>query len=131
MTDDGQDDVEEYRIRIWKFRNPDGEDYQGEPDEVVTVKEDDPVVWQDDPHYHSPPIGLDIHPEDGPATLEVYTSDSVHSPSGRQSAGYVDTDYWDGPMERGLTYPEDHDFQPFGCEVWGRVLFFVEAGIDE
>lgn len=120
--------VSEYRIRIWKGRNPDGEDYQGEPDEVVTVTAEDPVLWQDDPHYHSPPIGIDIHPDDGPATLEVYTSDSVHPADPRYSENYVDESYWDGPMERGLSYPGDHDYRPFGCEIWGRVLFYVVEG---
>lgn len=115
-------DSDQYRVRIWKGRNPDGEDYQGEPDEVVTVTEDEPHIWQDDPYYHSPPIGLDIHPDDGPATLNVYTNDSVREPSPR------DISAWNGPMERGLPHPEAHDYPPFGCEVWGRVMFVVEAG---
>lgn len=122
-TDGGED---QYRVRIWKGRNPDGEDYQGEPDEVVTVTEETTNVWQDDPRFDSGPIGLDVHPEDCPATLRVYTSDSVRSPPGIDS--HVDEGYWDGPMEQGLPWPADHDSPPFGCEVWGRVLFFVEAG---
>lgn len=117
--------MSEHRIRIWKGRNPDGEDYTGEPDEVITLEAGEPHVWQTDPHYHSPPIGLDIHPDDCPATLEVYTSDSVHDSSGRQATNYVDESYWNGPMERGLTYPDSHDYRPFGCEIWGRILFFI------
>lgn len=119
----------EYRVRIWKGRTPAGEDYQGEPDEIVTVEEETPAVWQDDPHYHSGGIGIDIHPEDAPATLGVYTSDSVHSPPGYDD--HVEMDYWDGPVEQGLTWPGNHDYPPFGCEVWGRVMFFVEADYDD
>jgi|AntDeeMetagen681_2_1112603.scaffolds.fasta_scaffold09465_5 hypothetical protein len=115
---------DQYRVRVWKGRNPDGEDYQGDPDEIVTVSAETPFVWQEDPHYHSPSIGIDLHPEDAPATLNVYTSDSVRSPPGYDS--HVETGYWNGPMEQGFSYPEDHEYPPFGCEVWGRVMFFVE-----
>lgn len=118
------DETDQYRIRIWKGRNPDGEDYQGEPDEIVTVSAETVHVWQDDPHYHSPPVAFDVHPDDCPATLNVYTSESVRSPPGYDN--HVETGYWDGPMERGLAYSANHDFPPFGCEVWGRVMFFVE-----
>jgi len=55
---------DQYRVRVWKGRNPDGEDYQGDPDEIVTVSAETPFVWQEDPHYHSPSIGIDLHPED-------------------------------------------------------------------
>lgn len=124
--DTDSDDDDGYRIRIWKGRNPDGDDYTGEPDEVVTVQEGTPHVWQDDPNYHSPPIGIDIHPDDCPATLNVYTSESVRSPPGY--ASHVEEAYWDGPVEQGLPFPENHDAPPFGCEVWGRVMFYVEEG---
>lgn len=124
----------EYRVRIWKGSPDVGEKSDqaawGEPDEIVTVSEETPHVWQDDPRYRSPTIGLDIHPEDAPATLEVYTSESVRSPPGYDN--HVEKGYWDGPMEQGLTYPGDHEIPPFGCEVWGRVMFFVkEADLDE
>lgn len=113
---------ETYRVRIWKGRGH----RDGPPDEVVTVEEETPFVWQDDPRYHSPKIGIDIHPDDCPATLYVYTSDSIHSPPGYDS--HVEKAYWDGPMEQGLPYPDEHGLPPFGCEVWGRVMFFVEKG---
>lgn len=116
-----------YRIRLWMGRNPDGDDYQGEPDATIRVEGQTPYLWQDDPHFHSPPMGMDIHPEDCPATLEVFTSDSVHPADPRyKDSGYVDESYWNGPMERGLYYPADHDYSPFGCEIWGRVLFYVK-----
>lgn len=110
-----------YRVRIWEGR--DGRD--DEPDEVVEVSEETPHVWQDDPYYHSPPIAIDLHPDDCPATLNVYTSESVRSPPGYES--HVETGYWGPrPIEGGLPFPADHDYEPFGCEVWGRVMFFVE-----
>jgi len=117
-------DESTYRIRIWKGRNADGDDYAGEPDEIVTVEEKTPHIWQEDPHYHSPPLGFDIHPDDCPAELNVYTSDSVRSPPGYES--HVELGYWDGPIEQGLMFPEGHEYPPFGCEVWGRVMFFVK-----
>lgn len=110
-----------YRIRIWKGRD----NYQEPPDEVIEVNGETPYVWQDNPHYHSPPLGFDIHPDDCPATLNVYTSDSVRSPPGYDS--HVETAYWGRPIERGLSFPEDHEYPPFGCKVWGRVMFFVES----
>lgn len=125
-TDGSTGGADRFRVRIWKGRNPDGEDYQGEPDEIVEIDEETPYVWQNDPHYHSPPIGVDIHPNDCPATLNIYTSESVRSPPGYDN--HVETAYWDGPVEQGLPYPEEHNDPPFGCEVWGRVMFFVEAG---
>lgn len=120
---DGGTDV--YRVRIWKGGTPPDEHHEGDPDEVVEVEEETPHVWQDDPRYTSPPLGIDVHPDDCPATLNVYTSESVRSPPGYES--HVETSYWDGPMERGLDHHADHDYPPFGCSVYGRVMFFVEA----
>lgn len=118
---------ETYRIRIWKGRNPDGKDHAGTPDEIIEVGANEPYLWKDDPHYHSLPLSIDIHPEDRSALLNIYTSDSVHPSEPRYNeSGYVDNSYWDGPIERGLMYKDSHDTPPFGCEVWGRVLFCVE-----
>lgn len=114
-----------YRIRIWhKYY----EEYPDEPDEVVTVEEGDPHVWKDDPWFDSGATAFDIHPEDAPATLSIYTNDSVRpAPVG----DHVDTAAWDGPIERGLSFRSEGrgSLQPFGCQVWGRVLFVVEEGL--
>lgn len=118
--------MSDYRIRIWHGRY---DDYPEEPDEIITVEAAGCHLWEDDPYFDSGPVGFDIHPEDAPATLNVFTSDSVRPADPRyDESGYVDHSYWNGPIERGLSYPEDHDYPPFGCEVWGRVLFQVEPG---
>ena len=115
------------RVRVFEGRNEVDAAQEGlvEPTHVVECEAETPTVWQEDPHYHSPPIGLDIHPDDRPAKLNVYTSESVRSPPGYDN--HVETGYWDGPIERGLPFTSPEGEVPsFGCEVWGRVMFFVE-----
>lgn len=114
------------RVRIWRGRY---DEYPDDPDEIVPVEPETPHVWQANPRYHSPPLGIDVHPADGPATLNIYTSDSVRSPPGYDS--HVERSYWDGPVERGLPFPADHDYPPYGCELWDRVMFFVEPTAGE
>jgi hypothetical protein len=111
-----------YRVRIWDGYH---DEYPDEPDSIVTVPEETPTVWIPDPHAAFRGA-FDIHPDDAPANLEIYTSDSVRSPPGYES--HVETGYWDGPVEKGLPFdPERYDeYPPFGCEIWGRVMFYVE-----
>lgn len=113
-----------YRVRIWRGRY---DEYPDEPDETVEIPENTVHVWQNDPHFHQA-VALDLHPEDTPATLNVYTSESVRSPPGYDS--HVELGYWDGPIERGLTFDSARydEYPPFGCEVGGRVMFYVEEG---
>jgi len=47
--------------------------------------------------------------------LNVYSNDSFHSPES-----------WGDPIERGLPYSPDNDWEPFKCEIWGRIMLFVE-----
>lgn len=112
------------RVRIWDKW---ADDYSDKPDEIVTVERDDPHLWQDDPYFDSGAAAFDIHPGDTPATLYIYTNDSVRpAPVGNR----VDTAAWDGPVERGLPFDEDYTGgPPFGCQIWGRVLFLVEEGL--
>ena len=114
------------RIRIWHAFY---DEYPDEPDEVVEVSEETPHLWQDDPWFESGPCALDIHPDDAPATLYIYTNDSVRKPPIPDN--HVDG-VWGTPVERGLPFdPERYDdHPPFGCELWGRVLFFVETDGD-
>lgn len=107
------------RIRIWHGRY---DDYPDDPDDVVEVEMEEPHLWQDDPWYDSGPIAFDIHPGDAPAELKIYTNDSVRAPHPS------DISEWGRPVERGLEFdPERYDdYPPFGCEVWGRVMFIVE-----
>ena len=112
-----------YRVRIWHSYY---DEYPDEPDETVEVEAEAPYLWKDDPYFDSGSCAFDIHPDDAPATLEIYTSESVRSPPGYDN--HVETAYWNGPVERGLPFdPERYDgYPPFGCEVWGRVLFYVK-----
>lgn len=122
----GSEDAGSYRVRIWHGRY---DDYPDTPDETFTVQEETPTLYQDDPWYSSGPIAFDIHPQDAPATLYVYTNDSVRDPPVQET--YIDTAEWGRPIECGLPFdPERYDdYPPFGCEVWGRVLFYVEDGL--
>jgi len=104
------------RVRVWV-----GDD-NNTLQETICVEYDTVHVWQDSPRYHSPPIAFDVHPDDG-GELEIYTSDSINSPPGYDS--HVEHGYWNGPIENGLRFEHGHDAPPFGCEVWGRVMFFV------
>jgi hypothetical protein len=122
----GGDAQNQVRIRIWhKYYD----EYPDEPDETVTVEYDDPHLWQDDPWFDSGPTAFDVHPDDAPATLYIYTNDSVRAPPVQEN--HIDTAEWGRPIERGLPFdPERYDdYPPFGCEVWGRVLFLVEEGL--
>lgn len=112
----------EYRVRIWDGYQ---DEYTGEPDEVISVPEETPYVWLESPHA-AMRGAFDIHPDDRPAMLNIYTSDSVRKPPGYDD--HVESAYWNGPIERGLLFEDGHS--PFGCGVWGRVMFFVE-GKDE
>jgi len=117
--------LETYRVQIYEGREERENWEDAEPSYTVECDSETPTVFVDDPHYHSPPLGLAIHPDDRPAELGVYTSDSVRSPPGYEN--HVETGYWDGPIESGLPFTSPTDeIRPFGCEVWGRVMFFVE-----
>lgn len=109
------------RVRIWHGRY---DDYPNEPDEVLELPAEQNVVWQDDPWYDSGSIAFDVHPEDTPATVFIYTNDSVREPH------KDDLGEWDGPIERGLEFDADRyaDYPPYGCEVWGRILMRAEGG---
>lgn len=112
----------EIKVRVWHGRY---ETYPDQPDETITLPLDENVLWQDDPWYDSGPIAFDIHPEDAPATLYIYTNDSVRPPH------KDDVGMWSDPVERGLPFdPDRYDkYPPFGCEIWGRVLLRVEEGL--
>jgi len=119
--------TETVRVRVFEGRNEVDAAQEGivEPSHTVECEVETPTLFVDDPHYHSKPLGLDIHPEDRPATLNVYTSESVRSPPGYEN--HVETGYWNGPIEQGLHYSGETDAPPFGCTIWGRVMFFVEV----
>lgn len=112
------------RVEVWNGRF-DNEDWR-DPDEIIEIEDGHTYLFLDNPHYHGS-YGFRIHKEDRPATLYVHTNDSVRSPPGYDT--HVERGYWDPAIERGLTYREDlnYDEVPFGCEIWGRILFYVES----
>lgn len=122
--------VETARVRIWLGRNPHGEDYSGEPDEVHEIPLERPYIWQDSPHFNSPPMGIDIHPDDCPMTLYIHSEDSVRPPAvvKKDTPKYFDRGKWGRAVERGLPFYDYDGDKPFGMEIWGRVLFYVEEG---
>lgn len=101
------------------YTESDGDGY----DEVIPVQPGTPFVWKSDPLYHSPSLSIGIHPDDRPAHLGVYTSESVRSPPGYES--HVERGYWNGPIEQGLAY-DSEEVPLFGCEIWGRIMFYIE-----
>lgn len=110
------------RIRIWEGYY---DEYPEQPDEIIEVEPETPYVWFEDPHTTFRGA-FDIHPDDVPGTLNIYTSESVRSPPGYEN--HVEKGYWNGPVERGLRLEESYDgSMPFGCEVWGRIMFYVEG----
>jgi len=113
------------RVRIWHSYY---DDYPEEPDETVEMEAGTTHLWQEDPYFDSGPCAFDIHPDDAPATLYIHTNDSVREPPVYDN--HVDG-VWGNAVERGLPFdPEQYDeYPPFGCEVWGRVLFYVEKGL--
>lgn len=112
-------ETDNVRVRIWFGDYEEGT----EPDEIVTVEPSTTHIWKQNPHFHGS-IAIDIHPDDCPATLEMYTSDSIHEPP--QYDNHVEKGYWNGPIEQGLDFHKNDQRPPFGCEVWGRQLFFVK-----
>lgn len=75
----------------------------------------DRVVLADDIEHHGT-YAFQIPNEARPATLNVHSNDSYHDPYD-----------WGRPIEQGLTYHEADDADPFKCEIWGRVMLWVEV----
>lgn len=97
--------------------------YVGDDIESYEVLPDRPVVVRSDPYFHEK-LGWFVPEYDRPATLYVYTNDSVREPHP------ADTSEWNGPAERGLTFRKDIEppDEPFWGEWWGRVMFYATPG---
>ncbi|MFC6720949.1 hypothetical protein ACFQGT_00175 [Natrialbaceae archaeon GCM10025810] len=68
---------------------------------------------------HHGTYAFEIPNEERPATLNVHTNDSYHDPT-----------EWGKPVERGLTFTEPDDREPYQCEMWGRIMMWVERTED-
>jgi hypothetical protein len=117
----GEDNI---RVRVWYGWK---DNYPKEPNEVVEVETETPTLWEDDP-YARTKIAFDVHPDDCPATLFVHTNDSVRSPPGYE--GHLEKGYWGDAVERGLEFSGRYNpgEDPFGVELFGRIMFWVEEG---
>jgi hypothetical protein len=80
------------------------------------LTDDERVILADDIENHRK-YGLVIPDPPRTVTLNVHTNDSYHAP----------TD-WGTPIERGLPFPPEHDYEPFWTERWGRVMMWVAGG---
>jgi hypothetical protein len=81
------------------------------------VSDDDRVMLAQEIQNHQK-YAFDVECDEK-VTLNVHSNDSFHSP-----------EEWGNPIERGLPYSPDNDWEPFKCEIWGRIMMFVE-GNDE
>lgn len=105
-----------YRVGIWQ----DSEDEN--PEEEFVVEGETPFIWQPDPDFESPPLGIDIHPDDREATLKIYTSEKARRPPRYDND--IDLDFWNGPVGEGVTFSEGDT--PFWSQFSGRIMFFIE-----
>lgn len=78
------------------------------------LDDDERVVLTDDIDHHGT-YAFDVPADSRPVTLNVHTNDSYH-----------DEEDWGQPAERGLDFLEEHDLEPFQCEMWGRIMMWVD-----
>ncbi|WP_302083519.1 hypothetical protein [Salinibaculum rarum] len=117
-------------VKVWEGSQFDSADElvnQENPDEyelpvvdleygvLDALSDDARVILADDIDHHGTYAFL-VESDSNDVVLNVHTNDSYHDP----------TD-WDNPIERGLTYRSDEDdIPPFKCELWGRIMMWVE-----
>lgn len=78
------------------------------------LSDDEQVILADSIDHHGT-YAFDVPNEERSAIVNVHTCDSYHSPYD-----------WGPPVERGLTFHEEDDHPPFQCELWGRVMLWVD-----
>jgi hypothetical protein len=96
-------------------------DWWGKSHPTMVPHDADTEHFAEEIEFHSGPIGIWCE-SPVPVHVCVHTNDSYHDPHD-----------WGKPIERGLGYGPDVDVsEPFGCEVWGRVLVWVaERDVDD
>jgi len=80
---------------------------------VFEVPSEKRVVLSDEIEHHGT-YAFDVDTEQK-TVLNVHTNDSYHN-----------NEDWGKPIERGLLFDGKTDAEPFGCELWGRTMFWVE-----
>lgn len=129
MTENDTED-ETITVHVWQgSRRTTYDDLLAEEPDVYELPPDDPLVTEslnDESRVllaenidHHGTYAFDVPNESRPATVNVHTNDSYHDP----------TD-WGRPIERGLTFYEPDDREPYKCEMWGRILLWVERPDD-
>jgi hypothetical protein len=116
-------------IKLWHERHDDYTDVEPDQTKEIEVTEENQVygtrtppiasnaeVWHEsyeinNHKYYA--ISLDC---DSEATLFIHTSDSVHGKS------------WSKAVEGGLHLPKEHEYDPYGCDMWGKVCMWVKEG---
>lgn len=78
------------------------------------VSDDERVLLAEDIDHHGT-YAFDVPDAERPLTVNVHTNDSYHN-----------AEEWGDPIERGLTFREPDDYEPFKTELWGRVMLWVE-----
>ncbi|ADB63947.1 hypothetical protein Htur_5060 (plasmid) [Haloterrigena turkmenica DSM 5511] len=81
---------------------------------VWEVGDDERVMLAESIDHHGT-YAFDVPTDERPATLNVHTNDSYH-----------DREDWGDPVERGLEYREGDDYEPYQCEMWGRIMMWVD-----
>lgn len=115
------DDLLEEDPDVYEVPVVDHDGYGDLPSELANQRLDgtgldgDRVVLADDIEHHGT-YAFQIPNEQRPATLNVHSNDSYHDPYD-----------WGRPVEQGLTYHRADDAEPFQCEIWGRVMLWVEV----
>ncbi|WP_337653259.1 hypothetical protein [Halomontanus rarus] len=105
-------------------RDPDGYELplaETELGRAFEVRDDERVTLADAIDHHGT-YAFDVPNDQRPVTLNVHTNDSYHNPT-----------EWGKPLERGLTFHERDDYEPFKTEIWGRIMMWAERpeGDDE
>lgn len=122
VNEGSSEEVETVRVQIW---SDDQDANNNAADDVITATPGEAVLWRDAVENTSNSVKIAVHPDDTPATVEVYTSESLHPATETFEQGRVNGEYWDGPLEYGLTYTTDEEPQPVTVEVSEQVLFLV------
>lgn len=85
---------------------------------TVELSDDERVVLAESIDHHGT-YAFDVPNDERPATVNVHTNDSYHNP-----------EEWGDPIERGLTFHEPDELEPFKTEIWGRIMLWVERPED-
>lgn len=77
------------------------------------VSDEERVTLADSIEHHGT-YAFDVE-HDERVKLNVHANDSYHNPED-----------WGKPIERGLLFNPEDDYPPFKCEIWGRIMMWVE-----